>query len=283
MVEDLQTSARTDFGSFVRSYERVVDPLTLPVGLFALELCRVSSDSQVIDVAAGTGALALEAARRGARVLATDISPEMVRRASERLEPFASCEASVMGFDALEVAGASFDVALSIMGVLAFANGERGLLELTRVTRPGGCIAVATWDSEHKAAPHYLAYEVFAEVFPGRQLWPDSFFPNWPKVDVVSALRKVGCQQVDLHGYEGVWTLTSPSNVMTESRFSISQFPGYKSLTDQDKDSFAEAFTKRIVRCADPSGVARIPTRAFVATGRLPGKRSVAQKNETRA
>lgn len=57
------------------NYEHLVDPLTLPLGMYTLDLAQVGRGSRIIDVAAGTGALALVAAKRGAHVLATDIAP----------------------------------------------------------------------------------------------------------------------------------------------------------------------------------------------------------------
>jgi ubiquinone/menaquinone biosynthesis C-methylase UbiE len=194
-----------DFGPMVAFYERVVDPLTLPIGLRAINLCDLGPGDKVIDVAAGTGALAVEAARRGICVLATDIEPNMVARSAERLASFSNCEARVMRFDVLDVPDGSFDAALSIVGVLAFSNGRAGLRELVRVTREGGLVAVGTWDQERPEAPQYLAYDVFAALFPGRQLWPADFFPIWSKADVGAALRDAGCSRAEGHEVKGEW------------------------------------------------------------------------------
>jgi len=70
--------------------------------MYTLDLAQVGRGSRIIDVAAGTGALALVAAKRGAHVLATDIAPNMVARAAERLAPFPDCEARVMDYKSLD-------------------------------------------------------------------------------------------------------------------------------------------------------------------------------------
>jgi len=265
----LANENQVDFGSLVAFYERIVDPLTLPMGRRALDLISLSAGDALIDVAAGTGALAVEAAERGAKVLAIDLEPKMVARATARLGPYAGCEAAVMNFEALDVPDASFDAAISIAGVLSFATGEDGMAEMVRVTRPGGRVAVATWDQEDAAAPQYLAREVFARTFPGRELWPEGFFPAWTRDAVARALRALGCDDIRTAGVEGVWTVETPGKVMTESGQSIRMFPGYRALGDADRSRFDEAFTAAVAGQAGADGMAHIATRAFVVAGRV--------------
>ena len=94
----------------------------------------------MLDVAAGTGALTLAAARTGAHVLATDFSPGMVARIAAANLP--NVEASVMDGQALDLADGCFDAVFSIFGVIMFPDWRKGLSEMGRVTRPGGPIAV---------------------------------------------------------------------------------------------------------------------------------------------
>lgn len=258
-----------DFGDMVDFYERIVDPLTLPMGRRALELVGLSKGDALIDVAAGTGALAAEAAKRGVRVLATDIEPKMVARAAVRLAPFAGSEARQMGFDAIAASDASFDAAVSIVGVLGFPNGRKGLDELVRVTRAGGSVAVATWDQEQTAAPQYLASDVFSTLFPNKHLWPMNFFPSWTKGAVANALREAGCADVEIHGVEDEWIIPTPTSVMAESGASLRMFPGYKALNQADRQRFEDAFTAVVVGRAGSDGTTRLVTRAFVGVGRI--------------
>src|SRR5690606_11409635 len=101
----------------------------------------------VLDVAAGSGALSLPAARLGARVLAVDISPGMVERlaARARAEGLANLETRVMDGHALELEDNTFDLAASQFGVMLFPDLPRGLSEMARVTRPGGRVLVVTF------------------------------------------------------------------------------------------------------------------------------------------
>lgn len=68
-------------------YERQGESLTQPFVARMIERANVRHDEYIIDVACGTGGLAVLAATAGARVVATDISPAMVARTGERLRP----------------------------------------------------------------------------------------------------------------------------------------------------------------------------------------------------
>ena len=92
-----------------------------------------------LDVAAGSGALSIPAARIGADVLATDISPSMLERLEARAHrEGVVVETRVMDGHELELEDDTFDVAGSQFGVMLFPDMPRGIRELARVTKPGG-------------------------------------------------------------------------------------------------------------------------------------------------
>lgn len=108
---------------------------------------------RLLDVAAGSGGLSLPAARLGADVVATDIAPTMIAllEARARAEGLANIEARVMDGHALDLDDDTFDVAVSVNGVSLFPDLPRGLAELTRVTRPGGRVAIAAFGALRNA------------------------------------------------------------------------------------------------------------------------------------
>lgn len=92
-----------------------------------------------LDVAAGSGALSIPAARTGAQVLATDQSPVMLEllEARARREGL-TIETRVMDGHALDLAADRFDMAGSQFGVMLFPDMPTGIREMVRVIRAGG-------------------------------------------------------------------------------------------------------------------------------------------------
>jgi len=113
------------------------------------ELCEaldVRSGQQVLDVAAGNGNASLAAARRWCDVVATDYVPALLERARER----ARAEHLDMQFreadaEALPFPDGSFDVVVSVFGVMFTPDQDRAAAELTRVCKRGGKIGLANW------------------------------------------------------------------------------------------------------------------------------------------
>ena len=104
-----------------------------------------------LDVAAGSGALSIPAARLGAQVLATDQSPVMLEllRARARQEGL-DIETRVMDGHALELDDNSFDMAGSQFGVMLFPDMPKGISEMVRVVKPGGRVLMNVYGDPHK-------------------------------------------------------------------------------------------------------------------------------------
>jgi SAM-dependent methyltransferase len=151
---------------FAAVYEATAHRITGPVSNTALSLVGVGPGTRILDIAAGAGALSGPAAERGARVLATDVAPGMVRRLAERLRPFRQCEARQMNGEVLTVPDASFDAAFSIFGVMLFSDWRRGLREQARVLRSGGKACVATLGEPPGGGPFIAMGAALRSVFP---------------------------------------------------------------------------------------------------------------------
>lgn len=102
--------------------------------------------ARVLDVACGSGNLALPAARAGAVVTGVDIAANLLEQARARAE----AEGLTIRFDegdaeSLPYPDASFDVVVSMFGAMFAPRPEPVAAELVRVCRPGGRIAMANW------------------------------------------------------------------------------------------------------------------------------------------
>lgn len=114
----------------------------------ALALAELPPAARIVDVAAGSGALAVLAAEAGHRVSALDFSTRMldnlVRRAKERGVAEA-IEARSGDGQALPYDADAFDGAFSMFGLMFFPDRAAGFRELVRVLRPGRRGVVASW------------------------------------------------------------------------------------------------------------------------------------------
>lgn len=127
-----------DFGLIARSYESGAAEFVRRLGLVP--------GMRVLDVACGTGNLALPAARAGAAVTGTDIAVNLLDQARTR----AAAEELTVRFDEgdaekLPYADSSFDTVISMFGVMFAPRPQLAAAELLRVCRPGGTIALANW------------------------------------------------------------------------------------------------------------------------------------------
>jgi ubiquinone/menaquinone biosynthesis C-methylase UbiE len=128
-----------------------------------LELARLRDGERVLDVACGTGAVALEAARQvgpAGRVLATDLSEQMVELGRRAAAGAGLGNVEFRRADAeQEVAEAgTFDVALCALGLMYVPEPERALRAMAGALRQGGRVVVAVWGERRRCG--------WADVFP---------------------------------------------------------------------------------------------------------------------
>jgi demethylmenaquinone methyltransferase / 2-methoxy-6-polyprenyl-1,4-benzoquinol methylase len=105
----------------------------------AADLARVGPGSRALDVATGTGDLAIELRRRGAEVVGSDFSEGMLARAREKAGDVRWEHGNAL---ALPYGDDEFDAATVGFGARNFSDLGRGLAEMARVVRPGGRVVV---------------------------------------------------------------------------------------------------------------------------------------------
>ena len=130
-------------------YPSMVETFLLPLGPRLVEACGIGPGMRVLDVAAGTGNASLPAAQRGANVIASDLTPELLEAGRRRAEAdgiqldWAEADAEHLPFD-----DESFDVVMSSIGAMFAPHHREVAGELVRVCRPGGAIGLLSWTPE---------------------------------------------------------------------------------------------------------------------------------------
>jgi SAM-dependent methyltransferase len=117
-----------------------------------LDAAGVHNSSAVLDVAAGAGGQSLAAARRvgpAGRVLATDISPAILRYAAKSAAAAGLTTVQIRQLDAedLDVEQAGFDAAISRLGLMYLPDRLHALAGIRRALRPGGRVAVIVFST----------------------------------------------------------------------------------------------------------------------------------------
>lgn len=125
-----------------------------------IELATVRPDARVLDLACGTGDIAFEAARRGARVVGLDITPRMIELARAKPAPSGRVSWMVGDMTSLPVMNTSFDVITTGYGLRNVPDLPRALAEIHRVLRPGGLICSLDFNRPESAWVRgvYLVY-----------------------------------------------------------------------------------------------------------------------------
>jgi demethylmenaquinone methyltransferase/2-methoxy-6-polyprenyl-1,4-benzoquinol methylase len=155
------------FDRIARVYDRMNSVMT--AGMHhrwrerAADLAGVGPGSTALDVATGTGDLAVELARRGAEVTGMDFAPAMLALARKKAPGLTFEEG-----DALELRynDASFDAVTVGFGARNFSDLDHGLAEMARVTKPGGRVVVLEITTPQKPPLSWFFRAWFDTVVP---------------------------------------------------------------------------------------------------------------------
>lgn len=143
-LEKLKDGAREAWSSF-----QPFESITGTAAPYLVRFAKVGPGYKVLDVGCGTGVVALTAARTGAKVTGSDLSPTLLGHARHNAElakldvPFQEADVENLPFKDNE-----FDIILSQFGHMFGPRANRTLAEMLRVIKPGGTIAFSTWPPE---------------------------------------------------------------------------------------------------------------------------------------
>jgi len=175
-------------------YPSVATDLISELGPVLVAAAGVRAGERVLDVAAGTGNVAVPAALTGARVTASDLTPELFPAG----RTFAERHGATVDFEegdaeALPYPDDAFDRVLSCVGVMFAPHHRRAADELVRVCRPGGTVGVLNWTVDGFVGALFRAMQPYLPPPPpGVQpaaLWGDEEYVRALFADGVSDVR----------------------------------------------------------------------------------------------
>jgi SAM-dependent methyltransferase len=251
-----------------RRYGSHLDPMTALYAADAVELVAPTADDRVLDVASGFGAATLIAARLAGEVVAIDFSSEMCAALRERAQREGADNVTVHEMDAqaLDLPADHFDAALSSFGAMICPDRGKAFAEMARVTRPGGRLAVSSW----QAPPNNEWLQIFMttvktalpdqtpptpppfmELADPERLRSEVEVAGWTDVEVVGVTHRAHWGDAD-----AAWAAIAESN------------PLFGPLLEQLPDDVSGRVRAAFGDLIDERGDAHLTAGAWVASGR---------------
>ena len=202
---DKKEEVREMFDRIAPAYDRLNHTLSFQIDKLwrrhVVRIVRRMQPRRILDVATGTGDLALAMARRmrGVQVLGVDLSENMLAEARRKATACGLDERVVLSLgdaERLEVADASVDVVTVAFGVRNFGDLGAGLREIARVLKPGGTLLICNesngdTDKDKK----------WTEIIGGMTIYKD--------IELKAYLEQAGFPEVQLHKKKGWLCLTA--------------------------------------------------------------------------
>ena len=251
-------------------YHRFATATVWELGPVLVRACRISPGQRVLDVAAGTGNVAIRAAQAGAIVVASDITPEHFdagRRAAR--EAGVDLEWVEGDAESLPFADAEFDVVTSCFGAMFAPNHEAAAGELLRVCRPGGVIGMINFTPAGAGGDFFRLLSAYAPPAP-----PGARSPlMWGAEDHVRDLFGDKLQSLNMTRGEYTEAASSSTDYFDLFRSSFGPMVAiYASLSDQTARmaELDEQFFQFIARWnrGVPAGPVQIPYEYLLVIGR---------------
>lgn len=166
-------------------YPAIAHDIIGELGTTLVDAAGIDASHHVLDVAAGTGNAALPAARRGADVTATDLTPELIERGRRDAEAEGlSLTWREADAEALPCRDGEYDVVMSCVGAMFAPHHQATADQIVRVTRPGGTVALIAWTPEGFIGQMFATMKPFVPAPPPGAQPP----PLWGHVDHVTEL-----------------------------------------------------------------------------------------------
>jgi SAM-dependent methyltransferase len=221
----------------------------------------IHDGDRVLDLASGTGEVAVRAAKTGAKVTAVDIAAPMIEKARRRAEE----EGVEIVFDVgdaeyLPYEDACFDAIVSNFGLIFAPDHANVASELARVACPGARVGFTAWKPNRKLGELYRGFT--EDPIEGRESY------EWGREDHVEDMLG---DDFDLEFEDGTLWLEADSGEEIWQLFSESAPPVIalvKRLDPKQVEEFHRAFVDLYESYRTPEGGIRAPRRYLLVLGR---------------
>jgi ubiquinone/menaquinone biosynthesis C-methylase UbiE len=250
-------------------YDRFARATTWDLGPLLVDACGISPGHRVLDVAAGTGNVAIRAAMKGAAVVACDLTPEHFEQgrrgaaaAGVDLE-WIEGDAEALPFD-----DSTFDVVTSCFGAI-FAPDHRAVAdELLRVCRPGGTIGLMNFTPEGTGGEFFALLASYAPAPPEGARSP----LLWGSEEYVRELFGSRVSRLALHRHSYVERASSPENYCRLFMEAFGPLVAIRGALDSEPERLAELdrrFLQAVVRWngGRSAGPVEIPYEYLLVVG----------------
>jgi ubiquinone/menaquinone biosynthesis C-methylase UbiE len=236
-------------------YHRFATATVWPLGPELVAACGIAPGQRVLDVAAGTGNVAIRAAEVGAQVVACDLTPENFDAGrAEARERGVDLDWVQADAQALPFADGEFDVVTSSFGAIFAPDHRATASEMLRVCRPGGTIGMLNFRPEGAAAEFFSLLAGYAPPSSGPSpvLWGDEQHVRELFGDTVQTTRGRYVERVDggPAGYRELFNTTFGPVIAIRSGLD----PERAAALDRDFLDFATRWNE-----GSPGGAAEIP------------------------
>jgi len=160
-AERLRVFERQGHDALATSYQAFFSAVTAMATNPILDAVRPGPGTRLLDIATGPGALAAEAAHRGARSIGVDLSPRMIELA-QRLYP--TIEFREADVEHLPFPDHGFDAVVCAFGLGHFPRPELAIAECVRTLSPGGRLAFSWWDDPSRQRIQGIFRDAIAEI-----------------------------------------------------------------------------------------------------------------------
>ena len=221
-------------------YHAFATELVWELGPVLVEACGISAGQRVLDVAAGTGNVAIRAALAGADVVASDLTPENFEAGrSEARAQGVELEWVEADAEALPFADAEFDVVTSSFGAMFAPDHEAVANELLRVCRPGGTIGMLNFTPEGLGGAFFALFGPYVPPPP-----PGAALPvAWGSEDHVRELFGERVDSLELTRREYVERAETPAAYVDFFKRTFGPAVAiYAGLDDERKEELDRAF-----------------------------------------